>query len=95
MWPGGDSDVSPRHGRGSGFGCPCLYAQVAERLFGAVTRQLEQGLDSLREANLLAVQTVRRAAQGVVHMLSEAVSLEVFNRRTSPGYLAAGAAPHP
>ncbi|MFJ7337872.1 phage minor capsid protein [Streptomyces sp. NPDC101116] len=58
-----------------------LYAQAEERLLGIIARQLAAGLDSpgWAERKLSAVQTLRRASQGVVDELGKAVTLDVFD----------------
>jgi hypothetical protein len=58
-----------------------LYAGAEERLLGIIARQLAAGLDAPGwvEAKLAAVQTLRRAAQGVVDELGKATQLEVFD----------------
>jgi hypothetical protein len=58
-----------------------LYAQAEQRLLGIIARQLADGLDApgWAERKLSAVQSLRRASQGVVDELGKAVSLEVFD----------------
>ncbi|MER8086608.1 phage minor capsid protein [Streptomyces sp. NPDC094048] len=58
-----------------------LYAAAEERLLGIIARQLEGGYDSPQwaERKLSAVSALRRASQGVVDELGQAVSLEVFD----------------
>ncbi|GHC44439.1 MULTISPECIES: phage minor capsid protein [Streptomyces rochei group] len=58
-----------------------LYAQAEERLLGIIARQLAQGLDApgWAERKLAAVQTLRRASQGVVDELGKAATLEIFD----------------
>ncbi|MCZ9350728.1 phage minor capsid protein [Streptomyces mutabilis] len=58
-----------------------LYAQAEERLLGIIARQLAQGLDApgWAERKLAAIQTLRRASQGVVDELGKAVTVEVFD----------------
>ncbi|MEU0039960.1 phage minor capsid protein [Streptomyces sp. NPDC006333] len=58
-----------------------LYQQAEERLLGIIARQLGDGLDApgWAERKLSAVQTMRRASQGVVDELGKAVTLEVFD----------------
>ncbi|WP_406014332.1 phage minor capsid protein [Streptomyces sp. NBC_00984] len=58
-----------------------LYAAAEERLLGIIARQLEGGYDSPQwaERKLSAVSALRRASQGVVDELGQAVTLEVFN----------------
>ncbi|MBZ6258136.1 phage minor capsid protein [Streptomyces olivaceus] len=58
-----------------------LYAQAEEQLLGIIARQLAQGLDApgWAERKLAAVQSLRRASQGVVDELAKAVTLEIFD----------------
>ncbi|MYR46603.1 phage capsid protein [Streptomyces sp. SID5910] len=58
-----------------------LYAQAEERLLGIIARQLARDLDapSWAERKLAAVQTLRRASQGVVDELGKAATLEIFD----------------
>ncbi|MFE1070989.1 phage minor capsid protein [Streptomyces sp. NPDC058783] len=58
-----------------------LYAGAEERLLGIIARQLAQGLDApgWAERKLAAIQTLRRASQGVVDELGKAVTLEIFD----------------
>ncbi|MFF5642075.1 phage minor capsid protein [[Kitasatospora] papulosa] len=58
-----------------------LYAAAEERLLGIIARQLADGYDAPQwaERKLSAVQALRRAAQGVVDQLGQAVTLEVFD----------------
>ncbi|MES9554786.1 MULTISPECIES: phage minor capsid protein [unclassified Streptomyces] len=58
-----------------------LYASAEERLLRIIARQLEGGFDSPQwaERKLSAVSALRRASQGVVDELGQAVSLEVFD----------------
>ncbi|MFH8530467.1 phage minor capsid protein [Streptomyces tendae] len=58
-----------------------LYAGAEERLLGIIARQLAQGLDApgWAEKKLAAIQTLRRASQGVVDELGKAVTLEIFD----------------
>ncbi|MFE4328723.1 phage minor capsid protein [Streptomyces sp. NPDC056831] len=58
-----------------------LYAAAEERLLGIIARQLEGGYDAPQwaERKLSAVSALRRASQGVVDELGQAVTLEVFD----------------
>ncbi|MGW2130449.1 phage minor capsid protein [Streptomyces coelicoflavus] len=58
-----------------------LYAGAEERLLGIIARQLAQGLDApgWAERKLAAIQTLRRASQGVVDELGKAVTVEIFD----------------
>ncbi|TGB14426.1 phage capsid protein [Streptomyces sp. MZ04] len=58
-----------------------LYAAAEERLIGLIARQLAEGLDApgWAERKLAAVQSLRRASQGVVDELGKAVQLDVFD----------------
>ncbi|KOX16567.1 phage minor capsid protein 2 [Streptomyces sp. NRRL F-6491] len=57
-----------------------LYADAEQRLLGIVARQLAAGYEApgWATAKLRDVQPLRRAAQGVVTALSDAMQLEVF-----------------
>lgn len=58
-----------------------LYAAAEQRLLSIIARQLADGLDApgWAERKLAAIQTLRRASQGVVDELGKAVRLDVFD----------------
>ncbi|MER7726397.1 phage minor capsid protein [Streptomyces sp. NPDC096323] len=72
--------IHPGMVEGLAAGTRDLYQQAEERLLRIIARQLAEGYDAPNwaERKLGAVQALRRAAQGVVDQLGQAVTLEIF-----------------